>query len=54
MFTPGMGPATEGLNGVELFEVVHALSAISSVSAPAARLVWHYTFLRIGSGGREV
>jgi hypothetical protein len=34
--TPGIGPATEGLSGVELFDASHALNATTTAATPAA------------------
>ena len=34
MFTPGSGPATVGLRGLELFSVAHAVNVQTTASAP--------------------
>jgi hypothetical protein len=36
MFTPGIGPATVGLRGVELFDASQAANANAAINTPAA------------------
>jgi hypothetical protein len=36
MSTPGIGPATDGLSGFELFEVSHAVRTRTAVQTPRA------------------